>query len=165
MKQIAVIMGSASDAPLAKEALAVCREFGVPAVARVLSAHRSPNEAAAFAKGAADEGFGAIVAIAGKAAHLAGVIAAHTRLPVVGVPVCAKDLGGLDALLSTVQMPKGVPVATVAIDGAANAALLAIRMLALSDDALADKLDQYARALAVKTAEADAALQKEIETL
>lgn len=165
MKQIAVIMGSASDAPLAKEALAVCREFGVPAVARVLSAHRSPNEAAAFAKGAADEGFGAIIAIAGKAAHLAGVIASHTRLPVVGVPVCAKDLGGLDALLSTVQMPKGVPVATVAIDGAANAALLAIRMLALSDDALADKLDQYARALAVKTAEADAALQKEIETL
>lgn len=165
MKQIAVIMGSASDAPLAKEALAVCREFGVPAVARVLSAHRSPNEAAAFAKGAADEGFGAIVAIAGKAAHLAGVIASHTRLPVVGVPVCAKDLGGLDALLSTVQMPKGVPVATVAIDGAANAALLAIRMLALSDDMLADKLDQYARALAVKTAEADAALQKEIETL
>lgn len=165
MKQIAVIMGSASDAPLAKEALAVCREFGVPVVARVLSAHRSPNEAAAFAKGAADEGFGAIVAIAGKAAHLAGVIASHTRLPVVGVPVCAKDLGGLDALLSTVQMPKGVPVATVAIDGAANAALLAIRMLALSDDALADKLDQYARALAVKTAEADAALQKEIETL
>ena len=165
MKQIAVIMGSASDAPLAKEALAVCREFGVPVVARVLSAHRSPNEAAAFAKGAADEGFGAIVAIAGKAAHLAGVIASHTRLPVVGVPVCAKDLGGLDALLSTVQMPKGVPVATVAIDGAANAALLAIRMLALSDGALADKLDQYARALAVKTAEADAALQKEIETL
>lgn len=165
MKQIAVIMGSASDAPLAKEALSVCREFGVPATARVLSAHRSPDEAAAFAKGAAGEGYGAIVAIAGKAAHLAGVVASHTRLPVIGVPASAKDLGGLDALLSTAQMPRGVPVACVAIDGAANAALLAIRILALEHETLAEKLDQYARSLAAKTAEADAALQKEIETL
>lgn len=165
MKKIAVIMGSASDAPLAKEALAVCREFGVAAMARVLSAHRSPNEAAAFAKAAAGEGIGAIIAIAGKAAHLAGVVASHTRLPVIGVPVRSNDLGGLDALLSTAQMPRGVPVACVAIDGAANAALLAVRMLALEDETLAIQLDQHARSLAAKTAEADAALQKEIEAL
>ncbi len=165
MNQVAIIMGSASDAPLAKEALAVFREFGVPAKLRVLSAHRSPEQTAAFAKGAADEGYGVILAIAGKAAHLAGVVASHTRLPVIGVPVRSSDLGGLDALLSTAQMPKGVPVACVAIDGAANAALLAIRILALSDEALSEQLNQYMRALAAKTAEADAALQKEIEAL
>ena len=165
MNQVAIIMGSASDAPLAKEALAVFREFGVPAKLRVLSAHRSPEQTAAFAKGAADEGYGGILAIAGKAAHLAGVVASHTRLPVIGVPVRSSDLGGLDALLSTAQMPKGVPVACVAIDGAANAALLAIRILALSDEALSEQLNQYMRALAAKTAEADAALQKEIEAL
>ena len=165
MKKIAVIMGSASDASLAKEALAVCREFGVPATLRVLSAHRSPEETAAFAKSAAQEGYGAIIAIAGKAAHLAGVVAAQTSLPVIGVPVRSGDLGGLDALLSTAQMPKGVPVACVAIDGATNAALLAIRMFALSDEALTQQLNQYRRALAAKTAEADAALQKEIEVL
>ena len=165
MNQVAIIMGSASDAPLAKEALAVFREFGVPAKLRVLSAHRSPEQTAAFAKGAADEGYGVILAIAGKAAHLAGVVASHTRLPVIGVPVRSSDLGGLDALLSTAQMPKGVPVACVAIDGAANAALLAIRILALSDGALSEQLNQYMRALAAKTAEADAALQKEIEAL
>ena len=158
-------MGSASDSPLAKEALTVFREFGVPHSARVLSAHRSPDEAAAFAKSAEQEGYGAIVAIAGKAAHLAGVVASHTMLPVIGVPVSAKDLGGLDALLSTAQMPKGVPVATVAIDGAANAALLAVRMLALEDHSLREKLNRYARSLAEKTAEADAALQKEMEAL
>ena len=165
MNQVAIIMGSASDAPLAKEALAVCREFGVPAKLRVLSAHRSPEQTAAFAKSAADEGYGVILAIAGKAAHLAGVVASHTRLPVIGVPVRSGDLGGLDALLSTAQMPKGVPVACVAIDGAANAALLAIRILALSDEALSEQLNQYMRALAAKTAEADAALQKEIEAI
>jgi 5-(carboxyamino)imidazole ribonucleotide mutase len=158
-------MGSASDATLAKEALAVFKEFGVPASARVLSAHRSPDEAAAFAKSAEEQGFGAIIAIAGKAAHLAGVVASHTALPVIGVPVCGKDLGGMDALLSTAQMPKGVPVAAVAIDGAANAALLAIRILALGEPELSQKLGKYARALAEKTAEADAALQKEIAGL
>ncbi len=158
-------MGSASDAHLAKEALAIFKEFGVPHFARVLSAHRSPDETAAFAKGAADGGIGVIVAIAGKAAHLAGVVASHTTLPVIGVPACGKDLGGIDALLSTAQMPKGVPVAAVAIDGAANAALLAVRILALEDQALAQKLSRYARTLAEKTAEADAALQKEMEEL
>ena len=165
MKKVAVVMGSASDAALAKEALKTLSRFGVPYTARVLSAHRSPDEAAAFAKGAKAEGYGAIIALAGKAAHLAGVLASHTILPVIGVPVSAKDLGGLDALLSTAQMPKGVPVACVAIDGAANAALLAIRILALSDEALSQQLNQYMRALAAKTAEADAALQKEIEAL
>ena len=165
MNKIAIIMGSASDASLAKEALAVCREFGVPAALRVLSAHRSPEETAAFAKGAAEEGYGAIIAIAGKAAHLAGVVASQTFLPVIGVPVRSGDLGGLDSLFSTVQMPKGVPVACVAIDGAANAALLAIRILALSDEALTQQLNQYMRALAAKTTAANAALLKEIEAL
>ena len=165
MNQVAIIMGSASDAPLAKEALAVCREFGVPAIARVLSAHRSPEETAAFAKGVSGEGFGAILAIAGKAAHLAGVVAAQTRLPVIGVPVRSSDLGGLDALLSTAQMPKGVPVAAVSIDGAVNAALLAIRILALSEEALNQKLKLYVQKLAEQSAEADAAVQKEIEQL
>ena len=165
MKKVAVVMGSASDAPLAKDALKTLKQFGVPYTARVLSAHRSPDEAAAFAKGAKAEGYGAIIALAGKAAHLAGVLASHTILPVIGVPVSAKDLGGLDALLSTAQMPSGIPVASVAIDGATNAALLAIRILALEDETLAELLQNHACALAAKTAEADAALQKEIEGL
>jgi len=163
VKKVAVVMGSASDFPLAKEALKTLREFDVPACARILSAHRSPEAASAFAGAAEQEGFGVLIALAGKAAHLAGVLAAQTRLPVIGVPVCSHDLGGMDALLSTVQMPKGVPVATVAIDGAANAALLAVRILALEDGGLAKKLNEYARTLAEKTAGADAALQKEIE--
>ena len=165
MKKVAVVMGSASDAALAKDALKTLKQFGVPYTARVLSAHRSPDEAAAFAKSAGAEGYGAIIALAGKAAHLAGVLSAHTILPVIGVPVSTRDLGGLDALLSTAQMPSGVPVASVAIDGATNAALLAIRILALGDDNLANQLKNHARALAAKTAEADAALQKEIEAL
>lgn len=165
MKKVAVVMGSASDLPLAKEALQMLKEFGVPACARVLSAHRSPEETAAFARSAEAEGFGAIVALAGKAAHLAGVLASQTCLPVIGVPVRSGDLGGMDALLSTVQMPKGIPVATVAIDGAANAALLAVRILALEEKELADKLKEYARALTEKTVQADMALQKEIESV
>lgn len=165
MKKVAVVMGSASDLPLAKDALKMLASFEIPAVAHVLSAHRTPEEAAAFAKGAEAEGFGAIIAFAGKAAHLAGAMAAHSLLPVIGVPVSGKDLGGLDALLSTAQMPKGVPVATVAIDGAANAALLAVRILALSDEALNLKQKQYAQKLVEQSAEADAAMQKEIEQL
>ena len=165
MKKVAVVMGSASDLPLAKDALKTLASFDIPVVARVLSAHRTPDEAAAFAKGAEAEGFGVIIALAGKAAHLAGAMAAHSLLPVIGVPVSGKDLGGLDALLSTAQMPKGVPVATVAIDGAANAALLAVRILALSDETLNQKLKQYATKLAEQSAEADAAIQKEIEQL
>jgi 5-(carboxyamino)imidazole ribonucleotide mutase len=165
VKKVAVVMGSASDLPLAKDALKMLASFEIPAVAHVLSAHRTPEEAAAFAKAAEAEGFGAIIAFAGKAAHLAGAMAAHSLLPVIGVPVSGKDLGGLDALLSTAQMPKGVPVATVAIDGAANAALLAVRILALSDEALNLKQKQYAQKLAEQSAEADAAMQKEIEQL
>ncbi|MBA4347654.1 MAG: 5-(carboxyamino)imidazole ribonucleotide mutase [Clostridiales bacterium] len=165
MKKVAVVMGSASDLPLAKDALKTLAAFEIPAVARVLSAHRTPDEAAAFAKAAESEGYGAIIAFAGKAAHLAGAMAAHSLLPVIGVPVSGKDLGGLDALLSTAQMPKGVPVATVAIDGAANAALLAVRILALSDEALAVKLREYAQKLVEQSAEADAAMQKELEQL
>ena len=165
MKKVAVVMGSASDLPLAKDALKTLAAFDIPAVARVLSAHRTPDEAAAFAKSAEAEGYGAIIALAGKAAHLAGAMAAHSLLPVIGVPVSGKDLGGLDALLSTAQMPKGVPVATVAIDGAANAALLAVRILALSDETVAAKLREYAQKLVEQSAEADAAIQREIEPL
>jgi 5-(carboxyamino)imidazole ribonucleotide mutase len=165
MKKVAVVMGSASDLPLAKEAVRTLSAFGIPVVARVLSAHRTPEQAAAFAKSAEAEGFGAIIAIAGKAAHLAGAMAAHSLLPVIGVPVSGKDLGGLDALLSTAQMPKGVPVATVAIDGASNAALLAVRILALSDEALSQKLRQYAEKLAEQSILADAELQKEMEQI
>ena len=139
--------------------------FGVASVTRVLSAHRTPEEVAAFAKAAEAEDFGVIIAIAGKAAHLAGAMAAHSLLPVIGVPASSKDLGGLDALLSTAQMPKGVPVATVAIDGASNAALLAVRILALSSEELALQLQQYAAKLAELSAEADRSIQKEIEQL
>ncbi len=165
MKKVAVVMGSASDLPLAREALQTLSDFGVPSSARVLSAHRTPNETVAFVRSVEADGYGALIAIAGKAAHLAGVLASHTRLPVIGVPASSHDLGGLDALLSTVQMPKGVPVATVTIGGASNAALLAVRILALEDGDLAQKLDRYAQALAKKTIEADETLQKEIETI
>ncbi len=165
MKKVAVVMGSASDLPLAKDALQTLSDFGVPSSARVLSAHRTPNETVDFVRCVGAEGYGVLIAIAGKAAHLAGVLASHTRLPVIGVPASSHDLGGLDALLSTVQMPRGVPVATVAIDGAANAALLAVRILALEDKDLAKQLDLHAQTLAKKTIEANESLQKEIETI
>ena len=165
VKKAAVVMGSASDLPLAKEAIKTLTAFGVPQVTRVLSAHRTPDEAAAFAKGAESEEIGVIIAFAGKAAHLAGAMAANSIVPVIGVPVSGKDFGGLDALLSTAQMPKGVPVATVAVDGAVNAALLAIRILALSEETLNQKLKLYVQKLAEQSAEADAAVQKEIEQL
>ena len=165
MKKVAVVMGSASDLPLAKEALQTLSDFGVPFSARVLSAHRTPDETVGFVKNVEADGYGVLIAIAGKAAHLAGVLASHTRLPVIGVPASSHDLGGFDALLSTVQMPKGVPVATVAIGGAANAALLAVRILALEDEDLAQKLEQHAKTLAKKTIEANESLQKEIETI
>lgn len=141
MKKVAVVMGSDSDLPVVEKAIATLKEYGVPYEVHVYSAHRTPDEAAAFAAGARENGFGAIIAAAGKAAHLAGAIAARTTLPVVGIPVKSSNLDGVDALLSTVQMPSGMPVATVAIDGAANAALLCIEMLAVSDETLAAKLD------------------------
>ena len=132
-KKVAVIMGSDSDLPVVKGALEELDKFGIPYEVHVMSAHRTPALAAEFASNAKKNGFGVILSAAGKAAHLGGVLAAHTTLPVVGIPVKSSTLDGLDALLATVQMPKGIPVATVAIDGAANAAILAAQMLALSD--------------------------------
>ncbi len=157
MKKIAVIMGSDSDLPVVGKAIDTLQELEIPTEVHVFSAHRTPEACAAFTKTARGNGFGAIIAAAGKAAHLAGAIAANTTLPVIGIPVKSSTLDGLDALLSTVQMPSGLPVATVAIDGAANAALLAAQIIAVEDQALADKLD----ALRVKNTEA--VLKKDAE--
>lgn len=157
MKKIAVIMGSDSDLPVVEKAFAVFKEYGVPFEVHVYSAHRTPEEARAFAVTAAENGFGAIVCAAGKAAHLAGAFAANTVLPVIGIPVKSSTLDGLDALLSTVQMPSGIPVATVAIDGAQNAALLAVQILAVEDRALREKL------LAARKAAAEKVLAKNSE--
>lgn len=142
MKKVAVIMGSDSDLPVVGKAIKKLAEFRVETEVHVMSAHRTPVQAAEFSSKAKENGFGAIIAAAGKAAHLAGVLAAHTTLPVIGIPVKSSTLDGLDALLATVQMPSGIPVATVAIDGAENAAILAVQMLALSDEGLAKKLDE-----------------------
>lgn len=141
MKKVGIIMGSDSDLPVVSKAMDTLKEYGVPFEVHVYSAHRTPVEAKDFSANARKNGFGAIIAAAGMAAHLAGAIAANTTLPVIGIPVQSKNLGGMDALLSTVQMPTGIPVATVAIDGAANAAILAIQMLAIEDAELAAKLD------------------------
>lgn len=140
MKKVAVIMGSDSDLPVVEKAINTLKEYGVPYEVHVYSAHRTPEEARAFAVNARDNGFGAIIAAAGMAAHLAGAMAANTTLPVIGIPVKSGDLGGMDALLSTVMMPPGMPVATVAVNGAANAALLAVQILAVTDETLAEKL-------------------------
>ena len=140
MKKVAIIMGSDSDLPVVQKAFDVLNEYGVPYEVHVYSAHRTPVEAREFSLNAIADGFGVIIAAAGKAAHLAGAIAANTTLPVIGIPVKSSTLDGLDALLSTVQMPSGIPVATVAIDGAANAALLAIEILSVSDETLVVKL-------------------------
>ena len=140
MKKVAIVMGSDSDLPVLEGCFSTLKNLNIPYEAHVYSAHRTPAEAGAFARGARDNGFGVIIAAAGKAAHLAGALAAQTVLPVIGVPVKSSTLDGLDALLSTVQMPMGIPVATVAIDGAGNAALLAAEMLALGDDGLAARL-------------------------
>lgn len=141
MKKIAIIMGSDSDLPVVKKAIDTLSDFGVPYEVHVFSAHRTPVESAEFSKNARKNGFGAIIAAAGMAAHLAGAIAANTTLPVVGIPVSSANMGGIDALLSTVQMPTGIPVATVAVNGASNAALLCIQMLAIEDESLAKALD------------------------
>lgn len=162
MKKIAVIMGSDSDLPVVQKALDMLSTFGVPFEVHVYSAHRTPHEAAAFARAARENGFGAFIAAAGMAAHLAGAIAANTTLPVVGIPVCSGGLGGLDALLSTVQMPTGIPVATVAVNGAANAALLCIQMLAVEDAALAAALDEKRKKDAEAVLAKDAALAKKL---
>lgn len=162
MKKIGIVMGSDSDMPVVSKAIDTLKELGVPYEVHIYSAHRTPEEAKAFAEGARAKGFGAIIAAAGKAAHLAGAIAANTTLPVIGIPVKSSTLDGLDALLSTVQMPSGIPVATVAIDGAANAALLAAQMLAIEDEALALKLSEQRKANAQKVLEKDAALAAEL---
>lgn len=141
MKKIGIIMGSDSDLPVVEKAVNTLKEFGVPYEVHVFSAHRTPAEAKEFSMNARKNGFGAIIAAAGMAAHLAGAIAANTTLPVVGIPINCGKLDGVDALLSTVMMPSGIPVATVAIDGAVNAALLCIEIFAVTDSELAEKLD------------------------
>ena len=140
MKKVAVIMGSDSDLPIVEKAINVLRDYGVPHEVHVYSAHRTPRACAEFVASAEENGFGVIIAAAGMAAHLAGAVAANTTLPVIGIPISSKNTGGMDALLSTVQMPSGIPVATVAIDGAANAATLAVEILALSEPGLRDAL-------------------------
>lgn len=157
MKKVGIVMGSASDMPVVKKAIDMLAFFEIPYEVHVYSAHRTPSEAAEFTRSAKDRGFGVIIAAAGMAAHLAGAVAANTTLPVIGVPCKSTNLDGLDALLATVQMPTGIPVATVAIDGAANAAILAAQILALEDEALAEKI------LAKRQADAEAVLRKNAE--
>ncbi|WP_461257130.1 5-(carboxyamino)imidazole ribonucleotide mutase [Treponema sp. R80B11-R83G3] len=162
MKKVAVVMGSDSDLPVIEKAFKKLKDFGIPLEAHVMSAHRTPERAADFAKNARKNGFGVIIAAAGMAAHLAGVIAAHTTLPVIGIPI-KSTLDGLDALLATVQMPPGIPVATVAIDGADNAAILAAQILATGDDALAEKLAVMKLDMENKVLEKDKQLQEKIK--
>ena len=157
MKKVAIIMGSASDLPVVRKAIDMLTSLEIPYEVHVYSAHRTPREAAEFTASAHQNGFGVIIAAAGMAAHLAGAVAANTTLPVIGIPCKSAQLDGMDALLATVQMPTGIPVATVAIDGAANAALLAAQILALSDDALAQRLIDKRRA------DAKAVLAKDAE--
>lgn len=160
MKKVAVVMGSDSDLPVVEKAIIALSELGVPVEVRILSAHRTPDEAAEFTRTARENGFGVIIAAAGKAAHLAGAMAAGTTLPVIGLPIKSSTLDGLDALLSTVQMPSGMPVATVAIDGAENAALLAAQILAVEDGALADKLLAARESNTKKVLEKDRAVRE-----
>lgn len=156
-------MGSDSDLPVLEPVFNRLKSFGIPFEAHVISAHRTPAKAADFASNARGSGFGVIIAAAGKAAHLAGVVAAHTTLPVIGIPVKSSALDGLDALLSTVQMPAGIPVASVAIDGADNAAILAAQILSLADDALSDKLSAMKAEMADQVAQKDKLLQEKIK--
>ena len=165
MKKVAVIMGSDSDFPVVSKAVVKLKELEIPCEVHVMSAHRTPDAAAAFAAGAKANGFGVIIAAAGMAAHLAGVLAAKTTLPVIGIPCKSAQLDGMDALLATVMMPTGIPVATVAVDGAANAAILATQMLALSDDALAQKLETMKADMAQGVAKKDAAMQAKVAEL
>ena len=160
MKKIGIIMGSDSDLPVVEKAINTLADYGVPYEVHVFSAHRTPSEAKEFSSSAAKNGFGAIIAAAGMAAHLAGAIAANTTLPVIGIPVKSAILDGVDALLSTVQMPPGIPVATVGINGAVNAALLCIQILAVSDEGLAKKLKEARDAAAAKVLEKNKAIEE-----
>ena len=162
MKKVGIVMGSDSDLPILRKAMDTLDSLGIPFEVHVYSAHRTPEQARDFAASARENGFGAMIAAAGMAAHLAGAIAANTTIPVIGIPCKSTHLDGIDALLSTVQMPSGIPVATVAINGAVNAALLAAQILAVSDADLAAKLDAKRASDAQKVLEKDAALQAEL---
>ena len=162
MKKVGIVMGSDSDLPILRKAMDTLDSLGIPYEAHVYSAHRTPEQARDFALHARENGFGAMIAAAGMAAHLAGAIAACTTIPVIGIPCKSTNLDGIDALLSTVQMPSGIPVATVAINGAVNAALLAAQIIAVSDETLAAKLDAKRASDAAKVLEKDAALQAEL---
>ena len=161
MKKVGILMGSDSDLPVVQKAIDTLNELSIPYEVHVYSAHRTPLQVREFTENARKNGFGVIIAAAGKAAHLAGAVAAATTLPVIGIPIKSSTLDGLDALLSTVQMPSGIPVATVAIDGAANAALLAAQIIATGDYALADKLDKLRKDAAAKVLEKNNAIEKQ----
>ncbi len=164
MKKIGIIMGSDSDLPVVEKAIDTLKSFGIPYEVHVFSAHRTPAEARNFATSARKNGFAAIIAAAGKAAHLAGAMAAGTTLPVIGIPVKSSNLDGVDALLSTVQMPSGIPVATVAIDGAVNAALLCAQILSVNDEDLAKKLDESRNSAAQKVLEKNRAIEEKFNS-
>lgn len=161
-KKVAIIMGSDSDLPTVKGAITVLKGFGIPMEVHVMSAHRTPAIACGFATNAKENGFGIIIAAAGKAAHLTGILAAHTTLPVIGIPCKSSNLDGLDALLSTVQMPKGIPVATVAIDGADNAGILAAQILGVFDEEIAEKLSKMKTDMVNEVIKKDEKLQTEM---
>ena len=165
MKKVAIIMGSDSDFPVVKNAASTLKSFGVEYECHVMSAHRSPELAAEYAKNAKANGFGVIICAAGMAAHLAGVVAGHTTLPVIGIPSKGANFDGMDALLATVQMPSGIPVATVAVDGAKNAAILAVQMLAITDEGLAAKLEAEKAKMLEGVKQKDAAMQEKIKEL
>ena len=165
MKKVAVIMGSDSDWSVVQKAVMVLKSFEVPHEVHVMSAQRTPAAASQFVATAEENGFGVIIAAAGMAAHLAGVLAAHTTIPVIGIPIQSGGLGGLDALLATVQMPTGIPVATVAVNGAANAAHLAMQMLALSDNNLAEKLKENKQKMQEEVLQKDAKMQQIAEEM
>ncbi len=160
MKKVAIIIGSDSDLPIVEKGIAVLDDYGIPYEVHVYSAHRTPLECAEFVKSAAERDFGVIIAAAGMAAHLAGAVAANTTLPVIGIPISSKNTGGIDALYSTVQMPSGIPVATVAIDGAANAAHLAAEILAVGDAELTEKLTLARAAARAKVLEKNADIEE-----
>lgn len=161
MRKVCIVMGSASDLPVVRKAADTMRDFGVETEVHIYSAHRTPEQAMELARTARERGVGVIIAAAGMAAHLAGAVAANTTLPVIGLPLKSNTLDGVDALLSTVQMPSGIPVATVAIDGAVNAALLAVQILAVEDGTLAEKLSAHRAAGAEKVLRANAEIEKE----
>lgn len=163
--RVAVIMGSDSDLPVLKSCIGILRDFNIDAEVMVCSAHRTPDRAAEFARNAERNGFDVIIAAAGKAAHLPGVLASYTPLPVIGIPIKSSTMDGLDSLLSIVQMPSGIPVATVAVDGSENAALLAVQILSLRYEGLREKMKDYKKALAEKVFEKDAALQKKLKEI